>query len=154
MARILSLDECPISLRNHLVRSLRSLDEAVLLPQAERRAVSDERARAISRRVARDDSRRVAKLDTRARAAREDSAAVEACAASALGGGITAQVRGSPTRGDGRAAQHRAIWAVFHVHAALGEMTRAQATARHELEQRATQRGEDGGAEHRRTGRV
>ena len=37
MARILSLDECPISLRNHLVRSLRSLDEAVLLPQAERR---------------------------------------------------------------------------------------------------------------------
>ena len=37
MARILSLDECPVSLRNHLVRSLRSLDEAVLLPQAERR---------------------------------------------------------------------------------------------------------------------
>ena len=37
MARILSLDECPVSLRNRLVRSLRSLDEAVLLPQAERR---------------------------------------------------------------------------------------------------------------------
>ena len=37
MARILSLDDCPISLRNHLVRSLRSLDEAVLLPQAGRR---------------------------------------------------------------------------------------------------------------------
>ena len=37
MARILSLDECPVSLRNHLVRSLRSMDEAVLLPQAERR---------------------------------------------------------------------------------------------------------------------
>jgi hypothetical protein len=37
MARILSLDDCPVSLRNHLVRSLRSLDEAVLLPQAERR---------------------------------------------------------------------------------------------------------------------
>ena len=37
MARILSLDECAVSLRNHLVRSLRSVDEAVLLPQAERR---------------------------------------------------------------------------------------------------------------------
>lgn len=37
MARILSLDECPVSLRNHLVCCLRSLDEAVLLPQAERR---------------------------------------------------------------------------------------------------------------------
>jgi len=37
MARILALDEVPVALRNHLVRSLRSLDEAVLLPQAERR---------------------------------------------------------------------------------------------------------------------
>ena len=37
MARILALDEVPISLRNHLVRALRSFDEAVLLPQAERR---------------------------------------------------------------------------------------------------------------------
>ena len=36
MARILALDEVPVALRNHLVRSLRSLDEAVLLPQAER----------------------------------------------------------------------------------------------------------------------
>ena len=37
MARILALDDCPVSLRNHLLRSLRSLDEVVLLPQAERR---------------------------------------------------------------------------------------------------------------------
>jgi hypothetical protein len=37
MARILALDEVPVSLRNHLVRALRSFDEAVLLPQAERR---------------------------------------------------------------------------------------------------------------------
>ena len=36
MARILAVDDVPVSLRNHLVRSLRSLDEAVLLPQAER----------------------------------------------------------------------------------------------------------------------
>lgn len=37
MARILALDEVPVALRNHLVRALRSFDEAVLLPQAERR---------------------------------------------------------------------------------------------------------------------
>jgi hypothetical protein len=37
MARILALDEVPVSLRNHLVRALRSFDEAILLPQAERR---------------------------------------------------------------------------------------------------------------------
>ena len=37
MARILSLDACPVSLRNHLVRALRAGDEAVLLPQSERR---------------------------------------------------------------------------------------------------------------------
>lgn len=37
MARILSLDDCTVALRNHLLRSLRSLDEAVLLPQADRR---------------------------------------------------------------------------------------------------------------------
>ena len=36
MARLLALDECPVSLRNHLIRSLRPLDEAVLLPQAQR----------------------------------------------------------------------------------------------------------------------
>lgn len=36
MARLLALDECPVALRNHLLRSLRSLDEAVLLPQAQR----------------------------------------------------------------------------------------------------------------------
>ena len=36
MARLLAVDECTIGLRNHLLRSLRSLDEAVLLPQAER----------------------------------------------------------------------------------------------------------------------
>ena len=36
MARLLALDECPVALRNHLIRSLRSLDEAVLLPQAQR----------------------------------------------------------------------------------------------------------------------
>ena len=36
MARILSLDECPASLKTHLLRSLRTLDEAVLLPCAER----------------------------------------------------------------------------------------------------------------------
>jgi len=37
MSRILALDEVPVALRNHLVRALRSLDEAVLLPQADRR---------------------------------------------------------------------------------------------------------------------
>ena len=31
MARILALDEVPVALRNHLVRALRSFDEAVLL---------------------------------------------------------------------------------------------------------------------------
>ena len=36
MARLLAVDECTVGLRNHLLRSLRSLDEAVLLPQAER----------------------------------------------------------------------------------------------------------------------
>ncbi len=36
MARLLSLDECPLALRNHLLQSLRSQDEAVLLPQAQR----------------------------------------------------------------------------------------------------------------------
>ncbi|MAT09512.1 MAG: hypothetical protein CMM02_00760 [Rhodopirellula sp.] len=36
MARLLALDECPLTLRNHLLRSLRSLDEAILLPQAQR----------------------------------------------------------------------------------------------------------------------
>lgn len=36
MARILSLDECAVSLKTHLLRSLRTLDEAVLLPCAER----------------------------------------------------------------------------------------------------------------------
>lgn len=36
MARILSLDECPVALKSHLLRSLRTLDEAVLLPCAER----------------------------------------------------------------------------------------------------------------------
>ena len=36
MARILSLDECPVALKTHLLRSLRTLDEAVLLPCAER----------------------------------------------------------------------------------------------------------------------
>lgn len=36
MARLLALDECSVALRNHLLRSLRSLDEAVLLPQAQR----------------------------------------------------------------------------------------------------------------------
>ena len=36
MARLLTLDECTIGLRNHLLSSLRSQDEAVLLPQAER----------------------------------------------------------------------------------------------------------------------
>lgn len=36
MARLLALDECSVALRNHLLRSLRSCDEAVLLPQAER----------------------------------------------------------------------------------------------------------------------
>lgn len=40
MAKLLALDDVPLSLRNHLVRSLRSLDEAVLLPQADRRAES------------------------------------------------------------------------------------------------------------------
>ena len=37
MAKLLALDEVPVALRNHLVRALRSFDEAVLLPQAERR---------------------------------------------------------------------------------------------------------------------
>ncbi len=36
MARLLALDECTVGLRNHLLQSLRSRDEAVLLPQAER----------------------------------------------------------------------------------------------------------------------
>lgn len=40
MARILSLDECTVGLRNALLTSLRSLDEAVLLPQATRRSDS------------------------------------------------------------------------------------------------------------------
>lgn len=40
MARLLALTECTASLRNHLLSSLRSQDEAVLLPQAERVAES------------------------------------------------------------------------------------------------------------------
>ena len=36
MARILSLDECPASLKAHLIKSLRTLDEAVLLPASSR----------------------------------------------------------------------------------------------------------------------
>lgn len=36
MARILSLDECPASLKAHLIKSLRTLDEAVLLPSSSR----------------------------------------------------------------------------------------------------------------------
>ena len=36
MARVLSLDSCPSELRNHLVRALKSTDEAVLLPAAGR----------------------------------------------------------------------------------------------------------------------
>ena len=36
MARLLALDDCSVSLRNHLLKSLRSYDEAVLLPQAQR----------------------------------------------------------------------------------------------------------------------
>ncbi len=36
MARILSLDDCSVGLRNSLVRKLKSFDEAVLLPQAAR----------------------------------------------------------------------------------------------------------------------
>jgi hypothetical protein len=38
MARLLALDDCALSLKNNLLRSLRSLDEAVLLPQSERNA--------------------------------------------------------------------------------------------------------------------
>ena len=37
MARILAVDDVPVSLRNHLVHTLRPFDQAVLLPQAERR---------------------------------------------------------------------------------------------------------------------
>ena len=40
MAKLLALDDVSVSLRNHLARSLRSLDEAVLLPQADRRPES------------------------------------------------------------------------------------------------------------------
>ena len=36
MARLLSLEDCSVKLRNHLLASLRELDEGVLLPQAER----------------------------------------------------------------------------------------------------------------------
>lgn len=36
MARLLALDDCSVALRNHLLKSLRSYDEAVLLPQAQR----------------------------------------------------------------------------------------------------------------------
>ena len=36
MARILAVDECPASLRTHLIKSLRTLDEAILLPCASR----------------------------------------------------------------------------------------------------------------------
>lgn len=36
MAKILALEDCPVPLRNALLRTLRDTDEAILLPQAER----------------------------------------------------------------------------------------------------------------------